>query len=137
MLGAHLGNLCLLGSHRGVIVGEYEDAVILFKEFIRLLEYHARHFSGGWGRKKDLYNLPLQFLIERCVGLSIGRGENHSLVFVNKPITSLSTANLSSLREQCFLELMQLCWFEKYVTSHSSFPTAFCFVSLLLYFNVS
>lgn len=64
MLGAHLGNLGLLGSHRGIVVEEYEDAVI--REFVMLLEYHTLYFSGGWGQKKNLYNLPLQFLIERC-----------------------------------------------------------------------
>lgn len=98
--GAHLGNLSLVGNHRGVIVEEYEDVVILIKELIRLLECHALYFSGGWGQKKS--SLPLQFLIERC--LSIDRGENCSSVFVNKPITSLSTANPSGLREQRFLE---------------------------------
>lgn len=66
MLGAHLGNLCLLGSHRGIVVEEYEDAVILLRELVMLLEYHTLYFSGGWGQKKNLYNLPLQFLIERC-----------------------------------------------------------------------
>lgn len=134
-----MGNLCLPGSHRGIIAEEYEDAVIVLKEYIRLLEYHTHCiFLGGEDRRKGLYNLLLHFLMESC-HFQYRRGGRVEipLVFVNKPVTSLSTADLYGLREQCFLELMELCCFEKYIISHKSFPSAFWSVSLLLCFNVS
>lgn len=50
MLGAHLGNSCLLGSHRGLTAEECEDAIISLQELLRPLDYHTL-FLGARGRK--------------------------------------------------------------------------------------